>query len=498
MGYLDNKVAPKREHRLNFVGSAFGGSSCELLSCASEGCIKNKKRSFSQATACQLGLVLGMALTMPDAVFVIHGPVGCGSQIHSSNFMVKSGIKVRGGTPKSLRWLSTNLNEKDIINGGEAKLKETILAADKLYKASVIIVMNTCSPSMIGDDIDEAVRGVQESVSAKIIPMHCEGIKSPVVANAYDTYYHGIGRNLELSSDLLDDSSKDIENFRLVEKSKVVNLFNFGSLTYPDEVETIRLLQKLGLKVRVFPNFAKSEDFKKLSEASLNISLCNVHDDYFLEFLKEKFGTPYFIHNMPVGIKNTSEWLIEVGRRLGLEEKAKLIAEVEEKELFSALESFKDFLKRKRVLITGGVIRVASDAMLIEELGCEVIGIRAHHYDSLSTKLYQKLNKELPKVEVSVAPNQVFELINVIKRDKPDICLAHAGSGVWVSKLGVPVLPLFGGNFNYFGYRGAYEVARRMNRLLKNFSFQFKLAQNIKLPYKKDWYDKDPFSYIKG
>ncbi|AGK99524.1 nitrogenase component 1 [Clostridium pasteurianum] len=501
MSYFDNKVAPKREHRLNFVGSAFGGSTCELLGCAKEGCLKNKKRSFSQATACQLGLVLGMALTMPDTIFIIHGPVGCGSQIHSSDFQVRSGTKARGGVPKPLIWLSTNLNEKDVINGGEAKLRETILEADKRYKPIAIIVMNTCSPSMIGDDIDEVVRSTQETVNAKIMPMHCEGIKSQVVANAYDTYYHGVGRNLDLSPNLLDNTKGNSGKFQLEEinykKSKIVNLFNFGSLTYPDEVETIRLLETLGLKVRVFPNFAHPNDFRKLSEAALNISLCNVHDDYFLTFLKERFGTPYFIHNMPVGIKNTSEWFIEVAKQLNLEEKAKEVIAAEEQEVFSAIEPFRKVLKGKRVLITGGIIRVVSDAMLLDELGCEVIAVRAHHYDSLSTELYTKFNEKFPSVDVSVAPNQAFELINIINRDKPDICLTHAGAGVWVSKLGVPSLPLFGGSFNYFGYKGAFEVARRMTRLLKNSSFQHRLSENTSLPYKKEWYDKNPFAYIK-
>ncbi|MDF2505718.1 nitrogenase component 1 [Clostridium sp.] len=501
MNYFDNKVAPKREQRLKFVGSAFGGNSCELLGCSKEGCLKNKKRSFSQATACQLSLVLGMALTMPDTIFIIHGPVGCGSQIHSSDFPTRSGTKARGGIPKSLIWLSTNLNEKDIINGGEAKLKETILEADRIYRPIAIIVMNTCSPSMIGDDIDEVVRTTQETVDAKIIPMHCEGIKSQVVANAYDTYYHGVGRNLELSSNLsenINELNEELQSSKIhYKKSKIVNLFNFGSLTYPDEVETKRLLEALGLEVRVFPNFAHPNDFKKVSEAILNISLCNVHDDYFLEFLKEKFHIPYFIHNMPVGIKNTSEWLIEVAGKLNLEEKAKEIIESEEKEIFSAIDPFKKLLNGKRVLITGGVIRVVSDAMLLKELGCEVIGVRAHHYDSLSDDLYTKFNDNFPDVEVSVAPNQVFELVNIVNRDKPDICLAHAGSGVWISKLGVPALPLFGGSFNYFGYKGVYEIARRMARLLENPSFQRKLSENIKLPYKKDWYDKSPFAYIK-
>lgn len=501
MSYFDNKVAPKREHRLNFVGSAFGGNACELLSCAKEGCLKNKKRSFTQATACQLSLVLGMALTMPDTVFVIHGPVGCGSQIHSSNFQVNSGTKARGKIPKPLIWLSTNLTEKDIINGGESKLNKTILEADKRYKPKAIIVMNTCSPSMIGDDIDEVVRNIQKDINAKIIPMHCEGIKSPIVANAYDTCYHGVGRNLDLSKDSSGNIGENNSRFQLEgevhKKSKIVNLFNFGSLTYPDELEIKRLLETLDLKVRVFPNFAHPNDFKKLSEAALNISLCNVHDDYFLTFLKERFNIPYFIHNMPVGIKNTSEWFIEVAKQLNLEKKAKEIVLAEEQEIFSAIEPYKKILKGKRVLVTGGVIRVVSDAELLHELGCEIVSIRAHHYDSLSTDLYTKFNEKFPDLEISVAPNQVFELINIINRYRPDICLTHAGAGVWVSKLGIPSLPLFGGPHNYFGYKGSYDVARRMTKLLRNPSFQHKLQANTDLPYKKEWYNKNPFSYIK-
>jgi nitrogenase molybdenum-iron protein alpha chain len=68
---------------------------------------------------------------------------------------------------------------------------------------------------------------------------------------------------------------------------------------------------------------------------------------------------------------------------------------------------------------------------------------------------------------------------------------------VWISKLGIPTVPLFGGPSNYFGYKGVYEIARRMVRLLENTSFQRKLSENVKLPYKKNWYTKNPFAYIK-
>jgi nitrogenase molybdenum-iron protein alpha chain len=48
------------------------------------------------------------------------------------------------------------------------------------------------------------------------------------------------------------------------------------------------------------------------------------------------------------------------------------------------------------------------------------------------------------------------------------------------------------------GYSGTYEVARRLNRILRNFQFNKKLSQNTRLPFKKEWYEKDPFYYIKN
>jgi nitrogenase molybdenum-iron protein alpha chain len=40
-------------------------------------------------------------------------------------------------------------------------------------------------------------------------------------------------------------------------------------------------------------------------------------------------------------------------------------------------------------------------------------------------------------------------------------------------------------------------VARRLNKTLRNFQFNKQLSANVALPFKKDWYEKDPFTYIK-
>lgn len=502
MGYFDSKVAPKREQRLKTLTNAFGGNACELLKCANEGCLNNKKRSFSQASACQLGLVLGMATTMPDALFIIHGPVGCGSQCHGIDGNVRAGTRARGGNPKPLIWYSTNLKENDVIGGGESRLRETIIEADRIHRPDNIFVLASCTPSIIGDDLDEVINSTQKIVAARLIPLHCEGIKSQVVANAYDVYYHGVGRNLDLTLEYEehiftedDEYSIKLEEYKL-KKSRTVNLFNMGSITCPDEIEITRLLKGIGLNVRIFPDFAHPQKFRTISEAALNISMCNVHDDYFLEFLKEKFGMPYLIYNMPLGIKNTSEWLIKVAKELGIEEKAKMVIETEEAEVRAAIEPLKEKLKDKTVLISGGVIRVAANSFLVKELGCKLIGIRPYHYDNLSNPVYEEFAEEFPEIQVNVS-NLAFEFINILKKVNPDIAISHMGSNLWPSKLGIPSIPLFGGAYNYFGYKGAYELARRMVRALENTSFQQKLSENTKLPYYEEWYEKSPYHYIK-
>ena len=58
------------------------------------------------------------------------------------------------------------------------------------------------------------------------------------------------------------------------------------------------------------------------------------------------------------------------------------------------------------------------------------------------------------------------------------------------------MLPIFGPVNSYMGYKGVFEVATRLERLLENPSFFKTLGETTTLPYKETWYGKDPFAYI--
>ncbi|MCC3352869.1 nitrogenase component 1 [Ruminococcus albus] len=74
---------------------------------------------------------------------IMHGPVGCGSQSHGIDFSIKQYGAARGVKMEGARWLSTNLTETDVISGGNEKLYDTIIEADRRFRPTAIFVCNT-------------------------------------------------------------------------------------------------------------------------------------------------------------------------------------------------------------------------------------------------------------------------------------------------------------------------------------------------------------------
>lgn len=504
MSYYEQNIPPTREQRLT-IGDSFSGCGQELLDCARSGCLLQKNRKFWQAGACQMFLSLMMASTVENSVIVMHGPVGCGSTLHNLYPQANKGKRKRGKTPKPLIWLTTNLQESEVIGGGEKKLRETIEYADRTFRPEIIFVVSTCTPNIIGDDVEEVVRQTQKGVAAHIVSIHCPGFKTRVVATAYDSFYHGLIKHIPLEpipgKDFIPlseyDQDYELKVFQAdYEKKRTVNLFNATSIGPADEVELVRLLQALGLKVRIYTEYNSLDEYRQMSQAALNISMCSVHDDYLLTYLKEKYNIPYVIEGMPIGLNSTRKWLLAVAKHFGLEEKAARLADQEEIKVKAAIEPYLPVLKGKRVLICGGVVRVGEEAKALKDLGLEIIGVRAYHYDNGADSVFDELANEIPDVPVAVS-NQLFELTNQVLRYQPDLVISHNGTQGWLAKMGAVSIQLFDVDRAYFGYRGLFSLVKRIAFAFENTSLPKRLAQHVRLPYKKEWYDKDPFSYLK-
>lgn len=485
MEYINAKEPPVRENRLGSCNS-YGGNARHLLGCAKRGCMNLICRKFHQTQLCQSSLCLSWADSVPDPVVIMHSPVGCGAM----NMFKR---EIFFGQPDRLRYvrtINTNLGESDIITGGEQSLREAILYAENEFHPKNIFILMTCVPTLTGDDVEAVIESVTDRIKADIMPVYCAGFKSKIPASAYDALYHGM-----IKVHLEGKKEKAIQNLRRKKENKV-NLFIMSSASDADINELRRLLEAIELEVRVLPYNFSVERLAELTDASLNISACATHDGYMFQYLEETYGMPYVIKNIPIGIKNTSSWLLEAAKFFGKEKQAKDLIARETEKLKKSLGKYKNTLQGKTAFIHGGEPRSLATAEILEMLGMEVLGIEARHHDKFSDEMLEG-RKDNTKMTYSVAIGQPFEKANLLEKMRPDIYIGHNGQCVQPAKQGIPVAPLFYKPDNYFGFTGLFERARGLSRMMKNVQFYKNLRENLSLPYKKSWYGKEPFSYIK-
>ncbi|MDR1042286.1 MAG: oxalate:formate antiporter [Clostridiales Family XIII bacterium] len=500
-----NTKFPEKREITRKTGHAYGGHVDDIIDNACAGCLANCERTFSQTSFCQMGVATLIGFSIKDSVVIMHGPIGCGSQSHFMDFTIRLYGLQRGKQMSNARWFSTNLSESEVINGGEQKLRDAILEADRRFRPSAIFVCMTCAPSIIGDDIDSVLEELKPETTAPLVPLHCPGFKARVFSSAYDVVYHGIQRagfDFEpipfIDYEPFDPNDLNyelkVQQYEFT-RNHTVNLYNAVSIGAQDEAEIRRLLEALGLNVRFFVEFSHPDDWRFITEAALNVAMCHVHDLYFLEYLKQRFDMPYILPTIPVGNSATRQFVTEVARFFGLEEKAIKLLDKEEAKLKEALKPIRERVKGKKVIIGGGYMRVGTAGLLADEIGMEVVGMRNFNYDTYGNQLFQEIEDTLGNVPTAIS-NQSSELVNMVKKLKPDIAISHPGLGIWMNKLGVPSIALFSQRFTFFGYKGAYELARRIDRTLANRNYSKNLSRNIELPYQESWYEKPYNLYI--
>ncbi|MDA8126250.1 MAG: nitrogenase [Deltaproteobacteria bacterium] len=501
MSDIDEKVAPRREERLG-AGCVYGGNACGLKA-QFGGCrLKANQRGFGQGSICQLLPGTAMLSTLPNSVVILHGSLGCGGAINLQTANVRYRQILSGErNPQGAIWMTSNLDERDVVSGGEEKLEKAILAAEQRFRPATIIVVATCVPGIIGDDIDGVAARLQPQIQARILPIHCEGFKTQIMATAYDAIFHSISRHLLPRGEGEGQAPVIVDELEIarerIRRSRLVNLMNFASMSASEQGELTRLLQALGLTVQVFPCYSDPERFVDATQAALSISSCPTHDDYFLKHLQERYGVPYILRHMPIGIAATGDWLRDIARFFHLEKEAEALIAQETRELEEALAPFRAAFAGKKALVSAGEVRAFATAAFLQELGLSIVAVRPYHYDEFGEPSLDRLTEKQDDVIVNVATIQPYETLNIFEKTRPDLYMGHIADNVWAAKAGVPVVPIWHGGFSSAGYSGAFDLARRINRVLRNPSFNRRLRENLKQPYRKEWFHEDPFKYIR-
>jgi len=311
---------------------------------------------------CSLGGAAATVTALPGGIPILHSASGC-----AGNFAWTqnggSGLQV-GGYCGSLTVPSSNIQENDVVFGGEERLREQIKSTLEVIEGGLYVVVTGCVPEMIGDDIFAVVNDFRDE-GAPIIGAITGGFRG----NSYWGY------DLVLQALVKDYLERGLPKV----KGKV-NLW--GVVPYMDPFwrgnleGTRHLLEFLGLEVNAFFTPADTlENIRRAGEAELNIVVSDIYGQEAARQFEERHGTSYLTLPLPIGPSASEEFLRAVGNALNLESaRVEAVIAREKRHYYQILEPLTDCwndldLQRYALVVGDGNYAVALTRFLADDLG---------------------------------------------------------------------------------------------------------------------------------
>ncbi|MEQ8196663.1 MAG: nitrogenase molybdenum-iron protein alpha chain [Clostridiaceae bacterium] len=294
------------------------------------------------------GVVLG---PLKDVAIITHGPIGCGFYTWGTR---RSKAKGDENTQNFLEYcFSTDMQESDIVFGGEKKLRQAIKEVVEIFKPKSIMICSTCPVGLIGDDIHAVAKESKELYGIDVLAFSCEGYKGVSQSAGHHIANNGLFKNI-------------IGTGEYVPKKYSVNIlgeYNIGG----DGWEIGRVLKKIGYEiVTVMTGDGSLEEMKSAHNADLNLVQCHRSINYIGEMMKTKYGIDWIKVNF-IGVESTAQSLRDMAKYFG---DAELIARTEEV-IAEEIEDLREDFEYYKSKLTG------------KTAGLFVGGSRAHHYQLL-------------------------------------------------------------------------------------------------------------------
>jgi nitrogenase molybdenum-iron protein alpha chain len=456
-----------------------------------------------------------------DIVNITHGPIGCAFY----SWLTRRNQTDAGpdGENYMTYCFSTDMQEQDIIFGGEKKLEKAIQEAYDLFHPKSIAVFATCPVGLIGDDIHTVTKRMKEKFGdCNVYAFSCEGYKGVSQSAGHhiannQVFRHIVGEN---------DEQKPGKY-----KINLLGEYNIGG----DGFEIDRIFDKCGITcISTFSGNSTYDQFASAHTADLNAVMCHRSINYVADMLETKYGIPWIKVNF-IGADATAKSLRKIAEYFG---DKKLIAKVDEvigeempdvlavrtdvctrtegktammfvggsrahhyKELFNEMGmktisagyefGHQDDYEGRQVLPN---ITLDADSRNIEELEVEADVTRykprksekemkALEEAGFEFKHYDGLAPDMDKGTIIVDDLNQYEAEKLVELMKPDIFCAGVKEKYSIQKLGIPMKQLhsYDSGGPYAGFKGAVNFYQEIDRLVNS-----KVWGYMKAPWQKD------------
>ena len=452
------------------------------------------------------GVIMGPT---SDIVNLVHGPIGCSfyAWLTRRNQTDASG---EGGENFISYCMSTDMQDSDIIFGGEKKLETAIQEAYDLFKPKAIAVFATCPVGLIGDDIHAVARKMKDKFGdCNVFAFSCEGYKG-----VSQSAGHHIANNQVFTHIVGSSGTEKTDRFKI----NLLGEYNIGG----DGFEIDRILKKCGItNIATFSGNSTYDQFASASQADLSAVMCHRSINYVADMLETKYGIPWIKVNF-IGAGATAKSLRKIGQYFQDDELSARVEEVIAEEMPAVKEVIEDVRPRTEgktaMLFLGGsrahhyqelftemgmksisagyefahrddyegrhvipTLKVDADSRNIEEIHVEPDPelyrprksekeLQALEKGGFEFKDYDGLIPDMEEGALVVDDLNQFEAEKLVELMKPDLFCAGIKEKYSIQKLGVPMKQLhsYDSGGPYAGFKGAMNFYREVDRLVNS------------------------------
>lgn len=296
---------------------------------------------------CKLsGAVLGVS-DIDGAVPIIHGPQGC--SFHQRVMPMKY-------SNPFCDIPCTNLDENDVIYGGERKLKEKIREVYTRHHPGLMVILPTCISGIIGENLEGIIQDIKVEIPCNIVNTPSEGFahrskesleglvqlfiaswNDPLKPPEYEL--NGCGHQdlvVALVNQLMEEQEVH-ENSINIETH-----MPFERRSRRDVEDLRRIFGDIGISINMTILSGTVDDIKRAPAAELNVVTGNIQA---ANAMKDKFGTNYIrTWFTSLGFNGVEDLIMGVASKFSLEGEAECIIKREKEKTLKELSGYEKIL----------------------------------------------------------------------------------------------------------------------------------------------------------
>ncbi len=352
-----------------------------------------------------------------DALHLVHGPIGCAVYTWDIRGSLSSGSELFRLS------FSTDLQEIDVIFGGEKKLYRALIELIDRHSPKAAFIYSTCIVGIIGDDLEAVCRQVEAEKGIPVIPVMSEGFKGNKRAG-YTAACNAMARLIG-TGDTAGISPYSIN---------ILGDFNLAG-----EIWIIReYFERMGVEVVAnITGDGRVDDLKRAHGAALNVVQCSGSTMDLAKIMEEKYNIPS-IRVSYFGVDDMAQSLYDVANHFGdkeMLEKTKKLVQEELTRIMPQLQMYKKALAGKKAAIyVGGSFKAFSLVKAFRLLDMQVVMVGSQ---TGTEQEYRELAEITDPGTIIVDDTNPLELSSFLEEKEVDILVGGVKERPIAYKLGV-------------------------------------------------------------